>query len=108
MGWFTKAASPPVERDELARWMAERYDRAEYAAIWDHRLALGLGFGRAEASDRTWFWLNAYPALSALKVHGRGHPLIATCAGYADQVHRNLGPEERAANDEISRLFFGG
>ena len=48
----------------------------------------------ADTSDRTWFWLNAYPALSALRTEGPGHPLISTCAGYADQVHRQLGPDE--------------
>lgn len=108
MGLFTKRADkPPADPAGLEQWMAREYAKGNYAAIWQHRLSLGLGYERADTPDRTWFWLNAYPALSALRTDGKGHPLVSTCAGYADQVHRQLGPDERAANDEIARMFFG-
>jgi hypothetical protein len=62
-------------------------------------------------SSATWFWLNAYSALAALRAEIRWvnpmgqsewHPIVSTCAGYADQVHRELGPNEQAANAEIA------
>lgn len=107
MGFFRKKAAPPAEPEALHAWMEAEYGRGSYSQIWEHRLRLGVGFAQGQMTDRTWFWLNAYPALSALRTEGRGHPLISTCAGWSDQVHRGLGPEEKLANDEIAKLFFG-
>jgi hypothetical protein len=61
-------------------------------------------------SDRDWFWVNAYPALAALRVEtdrDARHPLLSTCAGYADQVASSLGEDEPQANAEIAARFFG-
>ena len=97
--------------------MRRAFNAGNYAPVWEHRLRLGYEFGQHDIGDREWFWLNAYPALAALRARvradsaspapGQHHPFVATCAGYADDVHRGLGEEEARANAEISQRFFG-
>ena len=86
--------------------MRREFEAGRYQAVWEHRLRLGYEFGQEGIGDRDWFWLNAHPALAALRI-GVKHPFVATCAGYADQVHRGLGEEAARANAEISERFFG-
>lgn len=97
--------------------MRDNVQQERYATVWNHRLALGLDFSQANSSDHTWFWLNAYPALAALRsriawdhaipgADAQPHPLVATCAGWADQVAPGLGPDEADANTEIAQRFF--
>lgn len=110
MGFFRRRPTPPSDIAELATWMADETAQGNYARVWHHRFELGLGFEQGAASDRDWFWVNAYPALAALRLEAdpsARHPLVSTCAGYADQVHRSLGDAERAANAEIAQRFFG-
>jgi hypothetical protein len=88
--------------------MRSEFDANRYQNIWRHRLELGYEFVQNDMSDATWFWLNAYPALAALRQTPKiDHVFVSTCAGYADLVHRRLGPEEKKANEEIAHRFFG-
>jgi hypothetical protein len=117
VGLFRKAAAPPSDPVALAAWMRREFEAGHHQAVWEHRLHLGYEFGQQDLGDRDWFWLNAYPALAALRIgvkadssspfSGQHHPFVATCAGYADQVHRGLGEDAARANAEISERFFG-
>jgi hypothetical protein len=96
--------------DSLRAWMKARFDAGDYDAVWSRRAALGLSLTQQEASPETWFWVNALPALAALREGERHHPLIATAAGYAEQAHRSIdGPPDPAADStmaEIKKRFF--
>lgn len=116
MRLFKSRKPPPSDPEALATWMQELFTEERYQEIWRHRLSLGVGFSQGAIPDKTWFWLNAYPALAAMRANLRWddplgseafHPLVATCAGWADQVHPGLGPREKAANAEIAQRFFG-
>lgn len=67
MGLFSKRSAPPTDRDELVAWMRERSETGHFGDIWQHRLHLGYEFGQGDTAERTWFWLNAYPALAGLE-----------------------------------------
>lgn len=111
MGFLRRQPAPPSDPPALVEWMASEFTQGQYGRVWEHRLRLGLEFSQDGVADRDWFWLNAFPTLSALRAEtnpaGR-HPLVSTCAGFADQVYRSLDEPEREANDEIHRRFFGG
>lgn len=47
--------------------MKGRFDDSEYEAVWARRLGLGYSLAQEGASIETWFWVNALPALSALR-----------------------------------------
>lgn len=85
--------------------MRSEYEAGGWERVWQHRVGLGYEFVQDGMSDFDFFWINAYGAMSGLKAGHRGHPFIATCAGCADSVHRNLGPDEKAFNAEIEKRF---
>lgn len=109
-------APPTTAPTALLAWMKEHFDDGDYETVWDHRMHLGYEFVQGEMADNLWFWLNAYPALAALRAgvkwpnpitgEAEWHPLVATSAGYADSVHYSLGPAEQQANGEIAQRFF--
>ncbi len=109
-------APPTTAPSALLAWMKERFDGGDYETLWNHRMHLGYEFVQGEMADNLWFWLNAYPALAALRAgvkwpnpitgETEWHPLVATCAGYADSVCYSLGPAEQEANGEIAQRFF--
>lgn len=115
MAWFSRRSSPPADPGELAGWMKEQFERRRYKDVWRHREQLGVGLAQGDMPDDVWFWINAYPALAALRANIQWEnpfgqpdkpPLVSTCAAYADEVHGRLGPDEAAANREIAHRFF--
>jgi hypothetical protein len=90
--------------------MQQRFDGGDYAAVWERRVALGYSLSQNEAPAETWYWVNALPALAALRLGNRDHPFVATAAGYADQVFWSVAERDasmEATNAEIQQRFFG-
>jgi hypothetical protein len=91
-------------------WVADRFAAGDYEAVWHRRLELGLGLSGDKVDTETWFWLNAYSALAALRLGAKDHPLVSTAAGFADQAYRQLSipnDQVREAMAEINERFFG-
>jgi hypothetical protein len=98
------------EIETIRTWMADRFVAEDYEAVWHRRLELGLGLSGENVEMETWFWVNALPALAALRLGAKDHPLVATSAGYADQACRHLpDPDDQiqGAMSEINERFFG-
>jgi hypothetical protein len=96
--------------ESLQRWMSDQFDAGQYDAVWSRRVALGYSLAQEDAPAETWFWVNALPALAALRTGERHHPLVATAAGFADQAHRSLKGQSDAVDSvmsEINERFFG-
>jgi len=74
---------------------------------WDRRLQLGYGVSREGVPQSDWFWLNADPAIAALKLGFKDHPAVAMCCGVAEEARDRSDPEQVAAVAEFNRLFFG-
>jgi hypothetical protein len=80
--------APPVGKEgagmsngqiaEIQAWMRNRFDVGDYETIWHRRLALGYALSGDGIETETWFWINAFPALSALRLGEKDHPFVAT------------------------------
>jgi hypothetical protein len=112
-----KPKPPADDKAAVLAWMKEHFDRGSYRDVWEFREALGYEFVQEQEGSRIWFWVNAYPALAALRagikvidpVTGLPDwpPLVTTSAGYADEARSGLGAGEDGANAEIAARFFG-
>jgi len=90
--------------------MSDQFDAGQYDAVWSRRVALGYSLAQNDASVETWFWVNALPALAALRTGEPHHPLVASAAGFADEAQRNMREQDDAvqgAMAEINKRFFG-
>lgn len=95
---------------EIQAWMGDRFAAGDYEATWHRRLALGYGLSGDGVETETWFWVNAFPALSALRLGEKDHPFVATSAGFADEAYRKLSEQSspvQKAMSEINDRFFG-
>jgi len=98
------------EIEAIRTWMTGRFAADDYEAIWHRRLELGLRLSGENVKTETWFWVNALPALAALRLGAKDHPLVSTAAGFADDAYRNLSGQDDQAQEamaEINRRFFG-
>lgn len=96
--------------EQVRGWMTERFEAGDYAAVWERRIAFGYSLSGDAATTETWYWINAFAALAALRRGNRDHPFVATVAAFADEAYRNMTerPEPvEAANSEIQQRFFG-
>lgn len=91
----------------LIAWLDDAYKNGRRKAVWDRRIALGYQLGQGPATKAQWFWINALPALAGLGIGMKGHPLLATFAGYADQAVDRSDPNEANVMEQIETEFFG-
>lgn len=99
-----------AQLEQIRTWMQQRFDSGDYASVWERRVALGYSLTQDGAPAETWYWVNALPALAALRLDNRDHPFVATAAGFADQVYWGLSERTAAiesTNTEIQQRFFG-
>jgi hypothetical protein len=73
----------------------------------DLRVQLGYGVCSEGIPQADRFWLDAAPAIAALRLGAKEHPMASMCCGMAEQRHHHTDPEQRAAVQELNRLFFG-
>lgn len=96
----------PAEITAAAQWMRNAYAADQLQAVWERRLAGGFGAAGDGVSQEDWFWYNALPALSALRLGLKAHPLVATCCGWADGDVDRTDPEQVITVQEFEAMFF--
>ena len=82
-----------------------QYRAGNYAAIWERRVQLGYGVESDGVPQEDLFYLNALPALAALHLGYRDHPMVAMCAGMAESGMDRTDPNQAAAIAEIRKLY---
>lgn len=97
----------PIQVVDESRRMRQQLTGGDLRSAWDRRLQLGYSvkFDGVSQADR--FWFEAAPAIAALRLGFKDHPMVPACCGMAEQEQDRSDPEQRAAVEEINRLFFG-
>jgi hypothetical protein len=97
----------PTQVIEESRRMRQQLASGDLRAAWDRRVQLGYGVPTDEVPQADRFWLNAAPAVAALRLGLKDHPMVAMCCGVAEGDHDRNDAEQRATVQEFKRLFFG-
>jgi len=92
---------------DLLSWMREEWRARERRTIWEQRVALGYQLVQGPATQNQWFWINAFPAMAALRIGLKEHPLVATFAGMAENILDPDNEGQQKAVDDIRKRFFG-
>ena len=90
-----------------SRRMREQVASGDLRPAWDRRVLLGWGVSTSGVPQADRFWLDAAPAIAALRLGLKGDPMIAMCCGVAEREQDYSDPEQRAAVEEFNKLFFG-
>ena len=101
------ASMSSMEIEDVVTWMRDAYDRGMLRAVWERRLALGHDINLDQLPRSTAFWLNATPAIAALRLGLKDHPAVAMFCGRAEDFEDRSVPEQAAAVAEFNRLYFG-
>lgn len=90
-----------------SRRMRQHFATDQLQSVWARRLELGFGVSSDGVEQLDHFWLNAAPAIAALRLGLKDHPMVAMCCGVAEQSRKEGDAEQTEALEEINRLFFG-
>ena len=90
-----------------ARRAREQFDRGDYDSLWARRVELGYGVGDDGVPQADRFWLDAAPAIAALRLGLKDHPMVAMCCGVAQSGHDRSDPEQVEAVALFNRLYHG-
>ncbi len=90
-----------------SRRMRQQVAAGDLRSAWDRRVQLGYDVPSDGVSQPDRFWLDAAPAIAALRLGLKDHPMVAMCCGMADSNQDRGDPEQRAAVAEFTRLFHG-
>lgn len=96
----------PQDVARLAMWIADEFAKPNYQAVWERRCAFGLGLEENKCTQEQWFWLNALPALAAIALGAKEHPMVSTFAGLADAGCDPDDPDQVTANAIIASEYF--
>jgi hypothetical protein len=97
----------PAQITGESRRMRQQVAAGDLRSAWDRRVQLGYGVSPDGISQPDRFWLDAAPAIAALRLGLKDHPMVAMCCGMADSNQDRGDPEQRAAVAEFTRLFHG-
>lgn len=97
----------PAQIVEESRRMRQQADSGDLRGAWERRVQLGYGVPSDAVPQADRFWLNAAPAIAALRLGLKDHPMVAMCCGTALQDEDSSDPEQHAAVQEFRRLFSG-
>lgn len=104
-GDLGKTLSPAQVISE-SRQMRSQLASGQLQGVWGRRLELGTGVSPQGVPQPDWFWLNAAPALAALRMGLKDHPMVAMCCGLAEQARNRDDAEQSAAVAQFNRFFF--
>jgi hypothetical protein len=97
----------PAQVVSESRRVRQLVDSGQLRPAWDRRVQLGYGVPTEGIPQADRFWLDAAPAIAALRLGLRDHPMVAMCCGMADSNQDPGDPEQRAAAAEFTRLYHG-
>ena len=101
-----ESLSPEQLIDE-SRKIRQQFSSGHLRTVWDRRAQLGYGIASEGVPQPDRFWLDAIPAIAALRLGLKEHPMVAMCCGVAEAGQDRDDPEQRAAVEEFKRLYFG-
>lgn len=90
-----------------ARQIRQQFASGQLRAVWERRLQLGNGVSFDGVADEDAFWLNAAPAIAALRLGLKDHIFVPMCCGLAEQYHDSRNADQSAAVKELKERFFG-
>jgi hypothetical protein len=90
-----------------SRRLRQQVDSGDLRPAWDRRVELGYVVPSDGVPQADRFWLDAAPAIAALRLGLKDHPMVAMCCGVAESEQDRSDPEQRAAVEEFNKLFFG-
>jgi hypothetical protein len=109
------ATQPPGElggnmtREQIiaeSRAIREMFASGNFEGAWNRRLQLGYvildGVPQVEG-----FWLDAAPAIAALQLEMKDHPMVAMCCGMAESNCDHDDPAQLSAVEIITKLYHG-
>jgi len=91
-----------------ARQMRQQFEAGQLREVWARRLQLGNGVSFDGVDDADAFWLNAAPAIAALRLGQKDHIFVPMCCGLAERYHDSRDADQSAAVREFKERFFGG
>jgi len=92
---------------DLGLRMSEQFQQDDFDAVWQTRCGLGYQMNADICPTDSYFWINAFGALSGLALGLRDHPVVAMSAGLASNALDRSQSQQTAAVDAIERQFFG-
>ena len=95
-GDIGKALTAAQIADESRR-MRQQVASGDLRLAWDRRVQLGYGVPSEGIPQADRFWLNAAPAIAALRMGLKDHPMVPMCSGMAEREHDRDDPQQRAA-----------
>jgi hypothetical protein len=90
-----------------ARRMRQQVAAGELRPAWERRVQLGYGVPSDGVPQADRFWIDAAPAIAALRLGFKDHPMVPMCCGMAESEHDRNDPEQRAAVEQFNRLYHG-
>lgn len=90
-----------------SRNIRQQFTSGNLRAAWDRRVELGFGVPSDGVPQADRFWLDAAPAIAALRLGIKDDPIVRMCCGTAERNFDRSSPEQCAAVEEFNRLFFG-
>jgi hypothetical protein len=90
-----------------ARQIRQQFESGQLDALWERRLQLGNGVSYDGVADVDAFWLNAAPAIAALRLGVKDHVFVPMCCGLAERYHDIGDASQSAAVREFQVRYFG-
>jgi hypothetical protein len=97
----------PEQLVSESRRIRHQVNAGDLRSAWSRRVELGYGIPADGMPRADRFWLDAAPAIAALRLGLRAHPMVAMCCGMAESNQDPSDPEQRAAVAEFTKLFHG-
>ena len=103
LGKEMSPAQVTAEAQKIRRMVAT----GDLQEAWDRRVALGYGVPSDDVTQADRFWIDADPAIAALKLGLKDHPMVAMCCGVAESNADLRDPEQANAVEEFNHLYHG-
>ena len=99
------AAMSSRELGAESRWLRQELDTGHDDSCWRRRCELGFALQTEGMDQPDQFWLDAAPALAALRLGSHEHRLARLCASSADRLADWADPQQVTAVEELSQYF---
>lgn len=100
------ATPDPAELRAMVQRFQDQFNAGSYLELWEERSSYGYSLDRDSLHGDDRFWIDALPALAALRLGEREHPLVAGYAGFAEESQDHHNEKHRAVVREINERYF--